>query len=151
MKLKKIKFLADKCLACKTCELQCAITHTNTNSINDAIFTVPQPFPRLRIITEKDKIKILRCMQCKKPKCVEVCESGALELKDGLVVIDEKKCTGCWNCIENCPFKAIFKNEALKIAVKCDLCKGKEELACVSSCPTNALIEEKGVEKWTKP
>lgn len=138
--MKKIKFIADKCLACKTCELQCAVTHANTNRINDGIWTVPQPFPRLKIITEKDKIKILRCIECKKPKCVEACESWALRIEDSTVILDEDKCTGCWNCIESCPFKSIFKNEFLGIAVKCDLCDGREKLACVEACPTGALI-----------
>lgn len=135
----KVKFNPDKCLACKTCELQCAITHTNTNNINDTVWIVPQPGSRLKIIVENGKPKILRCMQCKKPKCIEVCESKALHLENGIVALDENKCTGCWNCIEACTFKAIFKNEILGIAIKCDLCKGKEELACIASCPTNAL------------
>ncbi|MDI6856220.1 MAG: 4Fe-4S binding protein [Candidatus Thermoplasmatota archaeon] len=137
--MKKIMFIAEKCLACKTCELECAITHANTTNINDAIWKVPQPFPRLRIITENGKNKILRCMQCKKPKCVEVCESGALKQENGMVTLNEEKCTGCWNCIEACPFKSIFKNELLNIAIKCDLCNNKEKLACVASCPTGAL------------
>ncbi|MDI6888066.1 MAG: 4Fe-4S binding protein, partial [Candidatus Thermoplasmatota archaeon] len=136
----KVKFLADKCLACKTCELQCAIAHTSMAAhINEAIWIVPQPFPRLKITTENGKPKILRCMQCKKPKCVEVCESGALRQENGVVILNEEKCTGCWNCIEACPFKSIFKNELLNIAIKCDLCNNKEKLACVASCPTGAL------------
>ncbi len=90
-------------------------------------------------------------MLCKKPKCIEVCESKALHLENGIVALDENKCTGCWSCIEVCPFKSIFKNELLGVAVKCDLCKGKEELACVASCPTAALValvlEEKDVKE----
>lgn len=87
-------------------------------------------------------------MQCKKPKCVEVCESGALYLENGTIFLNEEKCKGCWKCVDSCPFKAIFKNELLGIAVKCDLCEGKKKLACVASCPTGALIlEEKGEKK----
>lgn len=143
--MKKIKkFIAENCLACKTCELECAMSHSNTNHINDAIYVVPQPFPRLKIIQEKNKIKILRCLHCKKPKCIEACEIKAIRQEDGIVIINEEKCTGCWNCIEVCPLKSIFENEILSIAVKCDLCIGKEKLACASSCPTGAIVVEEG-------
>lgn len=79
---------------------------------------------------------------------MEVCERGALHHENGTVILNEEKCTGCWNCIGACPFNAIFKNEIQGIAIKCDLCKGKKELICVASCPTAALIlEEKDVKE----
>ena len=35
--------------------------------------------------------------------CVAVCKYGAMSLENGLVVIDEEKCTGCGICITECP------------------------------------------------
>ena len=37
--------------------------------------------------------------------CIDVCEFGAMELKDGKIVIDRDKCTGCGACANKtvCP------------------------------------------------
>ena len=103
----------------------------------------PKPISRVHVTVKKDKIKILRCIHCKKPKCVDACENEAItKEEDERVVIDIEKCSGCWSCIEACPFDAISKNIELNIAVKCDLCGGAETLACVEACPTKALIME---------
>ena len=41
---------------------------------------------------------------------MEVCEYGAITKgEDGVVQFDKEKCTGCWKCIEACPFDAIEK------------------------------------------
>jgi carbon-monoxide dehydrogenase iron sulfur subunit len=132
----KVKFISEKCLSCKTCELACALAHVNLSSINEALLTRRSLVPRLKIALENSKLKLLRCMQCKKPKCIEACESKALYLEQGLVHLNEQKCTGCWKCVELCKFKAIFKDELLGIAVKCDLCKGKDGYVCVTTCLT---------------
>jgi electron transport complex protein RnfB len=35
--------------------------------------------------------------------CVQVCAFGAIEIVDGVAVIDKEKCTSCGKCIEECP------------------------------------------------
>ncbi|MCD6248247.1 MAG: RnfABCDGE type electron transport complex subunit B [Hadesarchaea archaeon] len=35
--------------------------------------------------------------------CARACSFGAIEMKDGLPVIDRDKCTGCGACVEACP------------------------------------------------
>ncbi|WP_456405692.1 RnfABCDGE type electron transport complex subunit B [Caldithrix abyssi] len=35
--------------------------------------------------------------------CVAVCNFGAMRIENGIVVIDEEKCTGCGICIGHCP------------------------------------------------
>lgn len=42
-----------------------------------------------------------------------------------------------------CPFGAIRRERKIEISSKCDLCLGLDELACVSSCPTKALVAVK--------
>jgi len=46
------------------------------------------------------------CMQCEKPSCMEVCPTGATQQReDGIVWIEQEKCTGCKNCIDACPYQ----------------------------------------------
>lgn len=139
----RIKFNNNKCTACKTCEIACAVAHSISNDVKIAIFEVPRVMPRVNVVVKNEKIKVLRCVHCKKPKCIEACENSAINKEDdGRVIIDKEKCIGCWKCIESCPFDAIFKNEELNIAIKCDLCGCAETLACVEACPTEALTME---------
>ena len=134
-----VKLSPDKCLACKACEVECVMNRSGADNINDAILAKPRPTPRVRIVEQKGKVRIYRCAQCRKPKCIPVCEPEALHIENGVVLLDEEKCNGCWECIEACPLNSIFKNEELGIAIKCDMCEGKEKLACVESCASGAL------------
>jgi ferredoxin len=64
--------------------------------------------------------------------------------KDGLVLIEPEKCTGCKACIEACPYDAIYFNEKLKLAQKCTGCahlldNGYKVPRCVEACPTDAM------------
>lgn len=45
------------------------------------------------------------CIGCK--KCENVCESGAVTVKDFLARVDPDKCTGCGKCTEVCPVGCI--------------------------------------------
>ncbi len=40
--------------------------------------------------------------------CVRACSFDAMLLKDGIVVIDEEKCTGCGMCLQACPKNLLF-------------------------------------------
>ncbi|MCC6993258.1 MAG: 4Fe-4S dicluster domain-containing protein [Deltaproteobacteria bacterium] len=92
------------------------------------------------------------------------------------IVIVEDKCTGCTLCATACPYNAIDmvdlddpENENFRIvldergvlqfgagtnrkartkrmASKCDHCSNYEDQACISHCPTGALIEIKPTE-----
>jgi carbon-monoxide dehydrogenase iron sulfur subunit len=105
------------------------------------IFEYPIPYARMRIIVKKDKPVVQKCVHCKKPKCIDVCEHDAIRIENSLVLVDHDKCTGCWECVDVCPFSAIIKDERLNVAIKCDACYGYERLACVSACKVGALME----------
>jgi tetrathionate reductase subunit B len=85
------------------------------------------------------------CNQCAHPPCVQVCPVGAtFQTKDGVVLVDEKRCIGCRYCIQACPYGARYLNPLTKTADKCTFCyhritKGLLP-ACVEVCPTEARI-----------
>jgi len=85
------------------------------------------------------------CNQCAHPPCVQVCPVGAtFQTKDGVVLVDEKRCIGCRYCIQACPYGARFLNPYTRTAEKCTFCYHrvtKDMLpACVEVCPTEARI-----------
>jgi carbon-monoxide dehydrogenase iron sulfur subunit len=137
---KRIHVESDRCLACRACEVACALRHSQSSDLVEAVLEQPRGRSRVRVRETKGKIAPVQCMQCARPKCVEVCEPGALvkHPESGLVVLDQSKCTGCWSCVEACPFHAIFADEDRGVAYKCDLCEGRP--ACVAACPTRALF-----------
>jgi carbon-monoxide dehydrogenase iron sulfur subunit len=87
-------------------------------------------------------LPLLRCCECDDAPCMDACIVEALYYDESLhiVCIDENKCVGCWMCIMVCPFGAIMPDINKKVAYKCDLCKDREQLACINACPTGALI-----------
>ncbi len=57
-----------------------------------------------------------------------------------MIVTDEDKCIGCWTCVMVCPYGVIGRHLETHTAYRCDRCPNLEEPACVSSCPTGALL-----------
>jgi len=52
--------------------------------------------------------------------CVDVCQFGAISVKDGVAVVDEDKCTACGQCIKVCPKHLIgFVPKKIKQRVNC--------------------------------
>ncbi len=51
------------------------------------------------------KVCTAACIGCM--KCEKVCKYGAITVKDNLAYIDQTKCTGCGECVANCPTKCI--------------------------------------------
>ena len=143
-KTKDIKIYCDitKCVGCKSCEMTCAVEHSNSKNIYSAIKEKPLPQKRVKTEFVGRKVISLHCQHCEDAPCIKACMSGALskDKKTGATLHDKDKCVGCWMCVMVCPFGAIVRDVENHIAVKCDLCPDREDYACVLACPTGALF-----------
>jgi len=53
------------------------------------------------------EVDIAKCNGCE--LCLPVCKRKAIEIKDGVAIIDKEKCKYCGQCIVVCPFDAIVE------------------------------------------
>jgi nitrite reductase (NADH) large subunit len=141
---RRLTFDRDRCLACRSCELACAVVHSSSGGLVEAITEDPPPQRRVTIAAGPRGVAALRCSQCDEPVCVFSCKSGALfRLADGGVEFDESRCVDCLMCLMVCPF-VTSRNQRSGAAdsshpVRCDVCARRDTPACVVACPTKAL------------
>ncbi|MFQ6066866.1 MAG: 4Fe-4S dicluster domain-containing protein [bacterium] len=135
----------ERCLGCKSCELQCAVAHSKSDDLFKAIEEVPLPQYRVTVETAGELSAPLQCRHCEDAPCVQVCATHALE-KVGPgqpATVKKELCIGCKWCILVCPFGVIGMDRAGKVIIKCNLCRERTEAgrlpACVEACPTGAL------------
>ncbi len=144
--MKKVALDPLKCTACRTCEVQCSITHSRSGSIYSAIFESPPSLTRVRVAWTPGLNVPVRCVHCENAPCLLACPVGAIEEDDptGTVQVREEKCIGCFTCLLVCPYGAVRLTFDRKKAYKCDGCRNRlnEGLApaCASGCPTGALF-----------
>ena len=136
----KIRVRKNNCVGCRMCEMACSLMRKNSmNPFNSAIYVVRG------ILGESPVI----CRQCKNPKCLSVCPTGAIykDPETDTIKILEEDCIGCLECVSGCPFGAMRIDFYNNMVFKCDLCSGAPE--CVSWCPNGALdvIEDRVKEK----
>ncbi|MEI6633972.1 MAG: 4Fe-4S dicluster domain-containing protein [Chlamydiota bacterium] len=135
----------EKCLGCRSCQVQCALEHSHSKNLVEAIRERPAPRARVRVEAVDGLAVPLQCRHCEDAPCVRVCPSHALE-KPGIddpVSVTNERCIGCSLCILACPFGVIDMDVTGKAIVNCDLCverlKNDRLPACVEGCPTKAL------------
>ena len=76
--------------------------------------------------------------------CISLSGQSTYTTKDGVILVDEKRCIGCKYCIVACPYGVRYLHPEKKVADKCTFCyhrlaKGLQP-ACVQVCPTQARI-----------
>lgn len=123
---------ANKCTACKACELACSF-------IKEGVFA--PSLSRIRVVQLHDAgMNVpIACSNCVDAPCIEACPTGAAFRDASLPVvrINEEDCIGCGACVRACPFGAADMNEERGVAIICDLCGGKP--VCVDHCIYGAL------------
>ena len=143
---KVIHIHIDRCMACKNCELACAIAHSESKELYAAILSGEKPGHRISVEAYGRKAVPVNCNHCEEAACVMACPTGAVhrERPGEPVIVDNERCIGCRMCVMACPFGVITVSPDGKGVLKCDLCmerlaEGKEP-ACVEACPTSALV-----------
>ncbi len=130
--MKLIEILHSNCVGCRLCEMICSLSHEDECSTTKS---------RIRIVRDEEfgNNLVSLCMQCTDAYCIESCTFGALsrDEKTGAVVVDDKSCTGCEECIAVCPVDGLSLDKEKGIVFKCDLCGGDPE--CVKFCSRNTL------------
>jgi carbon-monoxide dehydrogenase iron sulfur subunit len=145
MGVKEVFINIERCTACKSCEIACAVEHSSSKDIYAAVFERPAPKKRVYVVKTFSFSYPARCMHCADAACVVACPTGAMhrDAETGSVIVNENRCMGCWMCAMVCPFGAITADPMKKVALKCDLCKSRlregREPACVEACPTCAF------------
>ena len=148
----------DACIECGACEKACEDRYgAKRLSLNG------------RILGNLDFVDA--CHTCTDQRCIDPCNFDAISFDTARkeVLINEANCTGCTLCAVECPYDAIEmfelddkpklklrlekanalghgdgagrKAKLRRIASKCDHCAFYEDQACISACPTGALIE----------
>lgn len=146
---------ADRCQGCKTCELACAVEHSVSQRLEEAIRETPFPTARVSVEQGAGFAVPLQCRQCEDAPCVAVCPTQALHRTDqeSPVLIDHDLCVGCQACVLACPFGVIRMDRFSRAIIKCDQCFERIERgelpACVAACPVRAL-EFKSLDEVTR-
>lgn len=128
----------NKCTGCGACEEACAIR----NDLAEG-----QSFVTIYAKGEGEDGWFLpvQCQHCVTQPCATVCPVDATyTTEEGVVLINEARCTGCKYCIVACPYDARIYNEESGTAQKCWLCLdyvlGGGEPACVHACVLGARL-----------
>jgi len=135
-----------RCLACKTCVLECAMAHTQARTLIEAINSDSPPQARVHVEPLEGQFGMpLQCRHCEDAPCMMVCPTEAIHRpsQTGPVLLDSDRCIGCKFCLLVCPFGVIDVSRDGKAMIKCDQCiertqEGRQP-ACVEGCPTGAL------------
>jgi NADPH-dependent 2,4-dienoyl-CoA reductase/sulfur reductase-like enzyme/ferredoxin len=125
--------------------MACAVAHSESKSLRDAVVEHPRPQRRVTLEVAGAHGLPLQCRHCEEGLCQLVCPTGAIhrDEKNGITVVDEDLCIGCKLCTLMCPLGVLRIGEHNRASIKCDQCIGRQkdgqEPACVAACPTHAL------------
>lgn len=131
-----------KCVGCAACTVACQAQ----NELQPGeVWVRVESREDGRFPTVTKRFLPVQCMHCDSPPCVSVCPTAAnYKRKDGLVLINERRCIGCKYCVVACPYQARAFNEEKGIPGKCMLCQPRIEKgvqpACVLACPAGARV-----------
>lgn len=155
--MKRLFVRPELCTGCKSCEIACAVEHSQSKSLLGAMLESPPPHPRLYVEAASDSpfesLKMpMTCRHCDPAPCIAACIPSAMHRSPDDVVTNvggKHACIACGMCVMMCPFGMIARAPAPDgkvIALKCDLCPDRDVPACASACPMGAIVFATGDE-----
>lgn len=116
----------NRCIGCVGCWVSCKAENNIDKGSGIRVDTVGGPhadtpdgmYPNLSMYHMP-----VPCMHCEDPSCMDACPEEAIyKRQDGIVLVDEDKCTGCQLCVPVCPYNSIIYDDNRNIIRKCTLC-----------------------------
>jgi anaerobic dimethyl sulfoxide reductase subunit B (iron-sulfur subunit) len=140
---------SDACSGCKTCQVACKDKNDLPAGLHwRRVFEVSAGgWKKVREAWTSTVVAYnlsAACHHCEDPVCGKQCSVNAIEKRtDGIVLIDQARCTKCQKCRADCPYEAIRYDATSNTVSKCDLCvdliDAGQRPACVAACPNRAL------------
>ncbi|MDI6864315.1 4Fe-4S dicluster domain-containing protein [Thermodesulfovibrio yellowstonii] len=119
---------ANKCVGCLICMFACGRVHLAVG-VESSCIKVRSQGGISRGFT------VFVCRGCEDPPCARACPEDALIVrKNGGVLLNEAKCTGCGYCVKACILDAIGWNSNTNKPVICIQCG-----ECAKSCPYKVM------------
>ncbi|MCM8758606.1 MAG: 4Fe-4S binding protein [Candidatus Omnitrophica bacterium] len=138
-----IIILPERCLACKSCEIQCSLSHSPVDELT--LSNLMANPPGIKVKQSKNLAVPIQCCHCEAAPCVTVCPSGAIikDKKTSAIIVLKQLCIGCGSCEIVCPHGVPQVKSKRGGIIKCDFCferlEKDQKPACVMGCPTGAL------------
>ena len=155
--MRRLFVLPEICTGCRSCEIACAVEHSQSKNLFGAIMEESPPHTRLYVEAVSNSHNEIHkmpmtCRHCDPAPCISACIPKAMHRSTGDVVTNiggKHACIACGMCVMICPFGMIARGPApdgTVMALKCDLCPDREVPACVEACPTGAIVFASGDE-----
>ncbi|MFA7346645.1 MAG: 4Fe-4S dicluster domain-containing protein [Desulfurivibrionaceae bacterium] len=136
----------NRCIDCERCMEACVKTN-NVPSYGYRTTILQQEREIGKGVKERVFMPVL-CNHCNRPPCVRVCPTTATykDKKNGIVMMDYKRCIGCKTCMAACPYNARYFKEENRAVDKCNFCfdtrlsKGESKTACAAACPAGVRV-----------
>ena len=123
----ELRTIHENCSGCSICRLACAIENFQEVNPSKSLLRIEARFPA------PGDYRIHVCDQC--GECADNCPEDAIQLQDGVFLVDQDACTGCMICIAVCPHDVMFEQKLSDVPVKCVLCG-----ECARTCPRDAIV-----------
>ena len=130
-----LKLDIGNCTGCGICQLACSAVKEEVFNPKIACMQIHSYYGKDGLIIEGEFCDL--CL-----KCVEVCPTEAITLKNDSLGVEQESCSECGLCVEACPHGIIHISPSGRLLL-CDKCGGSPQ--CMIWCPHKAIYKEEDV------